>query len=288
MIYFIYNPDIVIIMLIRILLLLFVFVSLSGTLVQSNEQLKETNTKNQLIKLDKNNFITLRGDITDQLSSDIIRKLNKYSFQELYLYITSPGGSVINGLQIIDQIKVLNERNIKTICIADFAASIAFAIFQSCPTRYITSSSIIMQHQLSLEVKGSLYNLDNYMDFIKLIDDDLYLMQANKLTMNKKDFQNKITNDWWLSGLHIIENKAADQIVNVYCENEVVDMKEEVKYISFLFDVKIIFSKCPLSREPLDIVVNTKINLEKNNKSITEIIDSVLPSKFINKLSNKL
>ena len=135
-------------MLIRILSLLFVFVSLGGTLVQSNEQFKETNTntKNQLIKLDKNNFITLRGKITDQLSSDIIRKLNKYSFQELYLYITSPGGSVINGLQIIDQIKVLNERNIKTICIADFAASMAFAIFQSCHTRYITLSSIVMQH----------------------------------------------------------------------------------------------------------------------------------------------
>lgn len=274
-------------MLNRILSLLFVFVSLSFTFVQSNEQLKETNIKNQLVKLDKNNFITLRGEINEHLTSDLIRKLNKYSFPELYLYIISPGGSVIDGLQIIDQIKALNERNIKIICIADFAASMAFAILQSCHTRYITSSSIVMQHQMSLRVKGSLYNLNNYMDFIKQIDDDLDLMQANKLTMNKKDFQNKITNDWWLSGLHIIENKAADQIVNIYCENELVDMKEDIKYSNFLFDIKFIFSKCPLSREPLDIIVNTKLNLEQNNKTIIEFIDSVLPSKFINKLYYK-
>jgi ATP-dependent protease ClpP protease subunit len=235
------------------------------------------------IKLDKNNLITLRGEINEQLSSDIIRKFNKYSLPELYLYITSPGGSVIDGIHIIDQLKALSERKIKVTCIADFAASMAFAIFQACEIRYVTLSSILMQHQMSLGIKGSLYNLNNYMDFIKQIDEDLDIMQSEKLKLDMKEFQTKITNDWWLNGKHIVKHNAADQIVTVYCDSELVDIKEEIKSISPYLDMKVVFSKCPLSREPLEISINTK-NLDKNNdKYVREFIESIVPSKFINK-----
>lgn len=240
--------------------------------------------KNNLIKLDKYNLITLRGEINDQLASDIIRKFNKFTSTDMYLYITSPGGSVIDGMQIIDQIKSLENRNIKLTCIADFAASMAFAIFQACPNRLITSSSILMQHQMSLKIKGSLYNLNNYMDFIKQIDNDLDLMQANKLSLDIKEFQNKITNDWWMSGFNIIKNNAGDKMVSVYCDNDIVDIKEEIKNVSPFIDIKVVFSKCPLSREPLDIIINTKLESENNKKSLVDFMDLTVPSKFIAKL----
>ncbi len=272
----------------RLLTLLFTICLISLSTGQVHAQTVDSDNKNELIKLNKNNLITLRGEINDQLSSDIIRKFNKYSSNELYLYITSPGGSVIDGMQIIDQLKSLSERNIKITCIADFAASMAFAIFQACPVRYITTSSVIMQHQMSLKVKGSLYNLNNYMDFIKQIDEDLDQMQANKLGINKKEFQNKITNDWWMSGTHIIRNNAADKIVSVYCDNELVDIKDEIKNVSPFVDIKVIFSKCPLSREPLDIIINTKLDFDSNKQSLIEFMDSVVPSKFIGKYRYEL
>jgi ATP-dependent protease ClpP protease subunit len=235
------------------------------------------------IKLDKNNLITIRGEINEQLTSDIIRKFNKHSSSELYLYITSPGGSVIDGMQIIDQLKALNERKIKVSCIADFAASMAFAIFQACPIRYVTFSSVLMQHQMSLKIKGSLYNLNNYMNFIKQIDEDLDIMQSTKLKLDLQDFQNKINNDWWLNGKHIINNNAADQLVSVYCDSELVDIKEEIKNTSPYLEIKVVFSKCPLSREPIEIIINTKMTDKNMDKDVFKFIESIVPSKFINK-----
>ena len=238
------------------------------------------------IQLTKQNLITLRGEINEQLTSDIIRQLNRFSQSKLYFYITSPGGSVLDGIQIIDQLKSLVERKVELICIADFAASMAFAIFQSCPTRYVTSSSILMQHQMSLRMKGNLYNLDNYLSFIKEIDLDLDQMQSKKIGLTIQDFQTKITNDWWISGPNIIKQNIADSLILVNCESNIVDTTDEIIKTSLFFDIKIIFSKCPISREPIDIIIKTKIESIKNNDIITNFIDTVIPSQFIGKLLN--
>lgn len=247
----------------------------------------EINTSSQLIQLNRQNLITLRGEINDELTSELVRKINKFTNNQLYLYIISPGGSVISGMQIIDQLKSLQERNIKLICIGDFAASMAFAIFQSCPIRYVTSSSILMQHQMSLYLNGNLHNINNYLDFIRQIDDDLEEFQAAKLLMDKNEFKNKIMNDWWLSGNNIVKNKVADSMILVSCDPELVGQNEEVKKISPFVDINIIFSKCPLSREPLDVKIKTKLDFDENKEIVKELLSTNIPSQFISKLWTK-
>jgi hypothetical protein len=140
-----------------------------------------------------------------------------------------------------------------------------------------------MQHQMSLRIKGALYNLNNYMNFIKQIDEDLDIMQSDKLKLDLQDFQTKITNDWWLNGKHIVKNNAADQLVSVYCDSELVDIKDEIKNTSPYLEIKVIFSKCPLSREPIEIVINTKMTDKNMDKDVYKFIESIVPSKFINK-----
>ncbi len=242
----------------------------------------------QLIELNKQNLVTLRGEINDGLTSELIRKLNTFSHNQLYLYISSPGGSVISGMQIIDQLKSIKEKNIKLICIADFAASMAFVIFQSCPVRYVTSSSILMQHQMSLRLNGNLQNVNNYIEFIKQIDDDLDELQAVKLQLNKDDFKNRVINDWWLSGNNIIKNKAADSIILVSCDTDLVNQNEEIKKFNLFVDVNIIFSKCPLSRDPIDIVIKTKFEIDNTKEIIQELLSNNIPSQFIAKLRNRV
>jgi ATP-dependent Clp protease protease subunit len=242
----------------------------------------------QLIQLNRQNLITLRGEVNDELTSELVRKLNKFSNNQLYLYITSPGGSVISGMQIIDQLKSLKERNINLICVADFAASMAFAIFQACPVRYVTSSSILMQHQMSLGIKGNLQNVNNYLQFISEVDNDLDELQANRLQMDKISFKNKINNDWWMSGNNIIKNKAADNIVLVSCDPELVNQNDEVKKVNPFIDINIIFSKCPLSREPVDVVIKIKLEMDDNKETIKDMLTENVPSQFISKLRPNL
>lgn len=245
----------------------------------------ETNIDSpQLIQLNRQNLITLRGEINDELTSELVRKLNKFSNNQLYLYITSPGGSVISGMQIIDQLKALKERNIKLVCVADFAASMAFAIFQSCPVRYVTTSSLLMQHQMSLGVKGNLQNINNYLTFINEVDNDLEELQSSRLQMDKTSFKNKVQNDWWTSGNNIVKNKAADSLVLVSCDPELVEQNDEVKKVNPFIDINIIFSKCPLSREPVDVIVKIKFENEDNKELIKDMLTKNVPSQFISKL----
>jgi ATP-dependent protease ClpP protease subunit len=239
----------------------------------------------KIIELNKQNLITLRGEIDEQLTSEIIGKINKFSNNQVYLYITSPGGSVIDGLQIIDQLQTLTHRNIKLSCIADFAASMAFVIFQSCPSRYITTSSILMQHQMSLKLKGNLENINTYLEFIKDIDTDLDELQANKLKIPIDDFKKKINNDWWMNYKLIIKSNAADSLAIVVCNSELVDMTEDVVKSTMLFDITAKFSKCPISREPTEIKYNGKFGaVTINENTINEIVTKITPSKFIHKL----
>lgn len=267
----------------KLLLGFFVFISIFQNIFAKTE----INSISQLIQLNRQNLITLRGEINDELTSELVRKLNKFTNNQLYLYITSPGGSVISGMQIIDQLKSLSERNIKLVCIGDFAASMAFAIFQSCPVRYITSSSILMQHQMSLNLNGNLQMVNNYLDFIKQIDDDLEEFQAAKLQMDKNEFKHKVMNDWWLSGNNIVKNKAADSMVLVSCDPELVGQNDEVKKVSPNVNINIIFSKCPLSHEPLDVKIKTKLDSVDNNEVIKELLSDNIPSQFISKLITK-
>ena len=252
----------------------------------NGEEIKEPG-KIPFVELNKNNLITLRGVIDNDATADLVRKMNKFTGSQLYFYITSPGGSVIEGMQIIDQIKSISERNIKLYCIADFAASMAFAIFQSCPHRYVTSSSILMQHQMSLGIKGNLHNVNNYLEFIKQIDLDLDQLQAERIGLELDIFKNKIMNDWWLNGKNILLNKAADSFVVVSCNPELVDLSEELNKITPIIELQVVFSKCPISREPISMIVKTKFDLLSDEK-INQVIADVLPSKFISKLTNSI
>ena len=143
----------------------------------------------ELIELNSRNLITLRGPIKHESVSDFLNKTSKVDSNEIYVYISSPGGSVMEGMKIVDVIKALDQSGKKVNCISDFSASMAFIILQSCPNRYATFSSVLMQHQMSLGLEGNLENVRSYLEFIGNVDEELNKMQAEKIGMNEKEFK---------------------------------------------------------------------------------------------------
>jgi hypothetical protein len=163
----------------------------------------------------------------------------------------------------------------------------AFAIFQSCPNRYITKSSILMQHQMSLQIKGNIVNINSYMELIKNINDDIDELQAIKLKIPIEEFKKKLNNDWWMNYKSIIKSNAADNIAFVICNNEIVDMTEIIVISTIFVDVTVKFSKCPISREPIEIKYHGKFNSVTISESlILEIENNIIPAKFIKNLVN--
>ena len=138
---------------------------------------------------------------------------------------------------------------------------------------------------MSLALKGNIENIDNYLKFIRDIDDDLDKLQSDKIGISKEEFKKKIPNDWWINGPNAKRNSVVDELVLVSCHKE-LDNKYEALVINFGFNqVHLIYSMCPLSRYPVQVLYNgidvemldTKI---KKSKSYGEVTNNI--TKWLN------
>ena len=144
------------------------------------------------------------------------------------------------GLEIINYIKSLQRRDKQIICIAHNAMSMAFVIFQYCSQRYILYSSTLMQHQMSLGVKGKLYDINSRMSYLNSLEIKINQDQATRLNLSLDNFTRLIQNDWWLYSENILLHNAADKIVSIFCS---FDNFEETTTINTPFgDVTIKYS----------------------------------------------
>ena len=223
-------------------------------------------TSQELVELNSRNMITIRGPIKHESVSDFMNKVGKIDSNEIYIYISSPGGSVMEGMKIVDLVKSLEKSGRKVNCISDFSASMAFIILQSCPTRLATFSSVLMQHQMSLGLEGNIENVNTYLDFIKDIDVELNKLQADKIGMAPETFKEKIENDWWIHGPDAKKKSVVDDIVLVKCHPE-LNGKYEILEVSTMFGpVKLKYTKCPLSRYPVNVGFDgdiSQVNISK-------------------------
>ena len=88
------------------------------------------------IKFNKTNNIVIREPINTETTSKFIYDLNLIEKKnDTYVYLNTPGGSVFDGLKIIEEIRKYNMS-----CIVENAYSMGFIIFQSCKNRYILSN----------------------------------------------------------------------------------------------------------------------------------------------------
>lgn len=244
--------------------------------------------KATILEFNSRNLITIRGPIQGSSSTGWISQMNDRDpdTDTMYLYLSSPGGSVLEGQKLVDQIKTMQQSGINVVCVADFAASMAFVILQSCPKRMALPSSVLMQHQMSLGLEGPLENVNNYLDFIHQINENLESMQAERLNMTIHDFKQKVVNDWWIPGHNAKNVNAVDELVMVKCSKEILTKREKITIRKFFGTVEIYFSKCPIAREPIEVKYPSGIML--NEFELEDTIKEYIPSIFIREYnSNK-
>jgi ATP-dependent Clp protease protease subunit len=206
-----------------------------------------------LIELKKDNFVSLRETINQDASSRLLSKLNAIENKHttIYIYINSPGGNVNAGLEIINYIKSLQNRGKQINCIAHNAMSMAFVIFQYCSERYILYSSSLMQHQMTLGLKGKLYDINSRMSYLNALETKINQDQATRLKLSLENFTKLIQNDWWLYSEDILANNAADKMVSLFCS---FDNYEETSIIHTAFgEITLKYSACPTINYPLQI-----------------------------------
>ena len=220
----------------------------------------------ELIEFKKDNFVSLRETINQDSSSRLLSKLNSIENKHniIYLYINSPGGDVMAGLEIINYIKGLQNREKQIICIAHNAISMAFVVFQYCSARYILYSSTLMQHQMALGVKGKLYDINSRMSYLNSLEIKINQDQATRLQLSLADFTRLIQNDWWLYSEDILVNNAADKIVSIFCSFDNYD--ETITTTTPFGDITVKYAACPIINYPLQISFPT-LNFSEEKKS---------------------
>jgi ATP-dependent protease ClpP protease subunit len=219
---------------------------------------------NNTITLNENNFVVIRGEITGQKVSKWLVELQQIKSDTIYIYISSQGGSVLDGIKIIEEIYTMRDNCKDVICVADVAMSMAFVILQACPTRYAMYSSILMQHQMSFNVGGPIRNVQTRSKFIESIDYNLNNMQATRLGIDISEFIKITSHDLWLAGKDIQKYNTVDEIVHIKCDISLIETSLKEKIITSFGEMDLIFSRCPNSREPIIIDRLDAENINEN------------------------
>lgn len=252
------------------ILSLFLMSSFCHASLTSSDSTSSLYDHDPIIKIDKSNMVFLRGVVNSKSASKLINDMLTLKSKEIYLYIDSPGGSVLDGLQIIQAMDALQESGIRIYTIANNAASMAYIIHQFGTERYVKEWSILMQHQMSLGMHGQYYNLKAYSTLIDKIHQRLLEKQSQTANLTVDQFNDLTRHDMWVLGSDAVNRNFADKIVIVVCDFRPETYTETVNY--WWFDVTFTYSTCPLAAKPLDykIVGQGDINQLNNVKAIIE------------------
>lgn len=138
----------------------------------------------------------------DSLNNDPIR-----------IYINSPGGSVIDGLAIIDTINFIKSP-VYTTCIG-LAASMG-AVLLSCGKkghRTVLPHSRVMIHQISSFTGGSLSDMKIDLEQTKRCEQDLYNILSQNLDKSYEEIEALCDRNNWFIGQEAVDLGIVDKVL---------------------------------------------------------------------------
>lgn len=104
-------------------------------------------------------LLVIDGVITESsvapISAELERRIEKNDHSIVDILINSPGGSVLAGQSLINQIVAAKDKKFRVNCYtSDMAASMAFYIFTQCSARYALPGSFLLWHGARVETSG--------------------------------------------------------------------------------------------------------------------------------------
>lgn len=212
------------------------------------------NAKN--IVLGTNNNVVLKGKISNKTVNKAIYEISTHPSKALYLYINSPGGSILAGNTLVSYLKTTPK---SVYCIADFAASMAFTILQHCKKRYVMSNSVTMQHEASIGLQNSVPQFLSLLKMILTMINTTEKETAGKIGITYKKYKKKTRSDWWLYGKDSVREGVADKLVTVLCTKKLTKTLHKETIRSFFSSAEVEWSGCPLLTYPITVNGNKKI-----------------------------
>ena len=205
---------------------------------------KEDTTSKKTYKINKittaaSNVILINTEISLQSVQLVIAKLEELRLSgtsQVFLVIDSPGGSVVDGADLITYMKTSNMR-IDTYCKA-ICASMAAHIHQSGKTRYVAEKSILMFHPASGGAKGTIEAMLGQIKMFKKYVDRLDADVAKRSGIEFNKFKSMLSQELWLEAADALDLNLADKMAYIIYgqtfddEVGVFDLKSEMRKLN--------------------------------------------------------
>lgn len=230
--------------------------------------------------LTNSNTIVLNDQVDSASVSQVMQEVQKLdstikSGEPIYLFLNTPGGSIQDGLELMEYLNSIN-RPIHTITL--FAASMGFQIVQSQGSRLILKNGILMSHK----AKGSMGSAEfgdgnSQMDsryrlwMSRILELDQQTVKRTNGKQTVKSYRSAYENELWLTGTQAVEQGYADEVVTAKCSKEMTGTRDTK--INFMgADILISYSQCPLNTNPLSIelLVPTNKGLMKYSEFLSK------------------
>lgn len=200
------------------------------------------------VEYDVGNTVFLRGPVDGASVSKAVEAIEKAKGSEVYLFIQSPGGSVIDGMTLVNYIRSSDK---KIVCVADVAISMAFVTLQACDERLSTANSIAMQHHMAFGAQfGEAPNVKSFVDFLLGIEKDMNVQQAKRIGLTLEAFEQKVDRDWWTFGESVAKNNVTDRQATSTCSRRAIEGEYIEEFSMFGLKIELIWSTCPHILEP--------------------------------------
>lgn len=224
-----------------------------------------------LVTLSDKNTVILNVPIMEDSTRDIQLELLDRSARlnandSIYLILNSPGGSIADGLKLINTARSLPQK-VQTISL--FSASMSFVISQALDKRYVTDNSTLMSHKAYLggvegTIPGTFTSRVNFI-LAELLSIDTFISKRAGLSVT--DYRKLTEDELWMDGPTALTSKFADQLVRIRCDKTLNGAGPTRSINMGFMSFKATFHKCPLITQPLSSGGDENlVNMVVNNK----------------------
>ena len=210
-------------------------------------------SSNDVIVLTPDNLVVFRGEVQGASISKAIEQISNVKSNDVYLYLSTPGGSVVDGLQLVDFLLTTPKR---VTCIVNFAASMGFVLTQACSTRIIQQSGVLMQHEASWGLRNQPEpHALSFAEFLRNMTEQMKRAEADRMGISYEDYRAKTRNDLWLFGQQAVTAGAVDAVKGVLCDARLFQEVDTEILSNGFMTAKVSWSKCPLITEPKEVKI---------------------------------
>jgi ATP-dependent Clp protease protease subunit len=161
-------------------------------------------------------YILLYDEIDARLAKDINSKLLVMSIKKprapIFIEINSPGGSVADGIAIINTIRSI-QSPVVTIINGE-AVSMAGLISIVGDERFIMRGSYWMGHPMEDGVGGNVQTIYDRAQYLKKLENQLTGIFKEKTILDDEGIQKMLRGELWLDPEEALKNKLVDRILD--------------------------------------------------------------------------